>query len=179
MQDDDAQGGGDAGRDAGNEERHAGPGRKGASKEDSPTEGRSDGGGNGSWTDNLAAVAEEAMGSGNFRRLVSRTGDLGGIADLAVAAQLDDLRLIEKARFHRARRDAGRALALGDKPAAAAAGARVADAGADLALLRLQRDVASHGRTIDAEAGDASDVEGGEAKDGGTGSRRRTRKPSG
>lgn len=104
------------------------------------------------WADDLRAVAEEAMGSESFQRLAARAGDVGGVADVAIASHLDDLRLVEKARFQRARRDAGRALALGDKQAAAAASARVAEVGSDLAFLRLQRDVASRQR--DAPDGD-------------------------
>lgn len=102
-----------------------------------------------SWIDDVRAVAEEVMGSENFKRLTARADGAGVVADQVLAAQFDDVRLIEKARFHRARRDAGRALAFGDKAARAGAAERVAEAAGELAFVRLQRDVTSRKVVLD------------------------------
>lgn len=102
-----------------------------------------------SLVEDLRAAAEKVMGPEGLKRLLGAADRAGGVGEQAVAAVLDDVRLIENARYQRARRDAARARAVADKDDQVRADDRVAAVGADLALLRLQRDVAR--RTVDLE----------------------------
>ena len=72
---------------------------------------------------------------------------------MVVAAHLEDLRMVEEARFHRARREAGRALAGGDRHLLSQAQEQVRVIGADLGLLRLQRDLATGESEVTAPPG--------------------------
>ena len=57
------------------------------------------------------------------------------VGDMVVAAHLDDLLFVERARFHRARREAGRAIATGDKEEVAIAQDRLREAASGLGAI--------------------------------------------
>lgn len=112
----------------------------------------------GDWREELLAVAGQIFDDELLRKVASGADKAGRVGDLVLAAHLEDLRLVEEARFHRARRDAGRALAYGDKQEIARAQEQVRVTGEDLGLLRMQRDLATGDLQLDGRPdGDADD----------------------
>ena len=107
----------------------------------------------GDWREELLGVASQIFDEKLLRRVASSGDAVGRAGDLVLAAHLEDLRLVEEARFHRARRDLGRAMATASKDEIALAREEVRVTGAELGLLRMQRDLA----TGDLELEDASD----------------------
>ena len=97
----------------------------------------------GGWREDLEAIAMRLLSEEDLARLRERAGDLGQAADLVVAAHLDDVLFVERARFHRARRELGRAMATDDKEGVAAGRQRLLAATESVALVRLQRDLAT------------------------------------
>jgi hypothetical protein len=111
-----------------------------------PTKGKPDSQTNGagaSWREDLARAADRLLADDELRHLRERLDDVGALGDLVVAAHLDDLLFVERARYQRARREVGRALALGTKEDVAVAQARLSATAASLGVFRLQRDVAT------------------------------------
>jgi hypothetical protein len=97
-----------------------------------------------SWRDDLATVARRVMADKELETLRGRRAeDLGKAGDLVVAAHLDDLLFVERARYHRARREVGRAMAEGDKQEVAVARDNLRAAAASLGVVRLQRELAT------------------------------------
>lgn len=113
------------------------------SDDDATRRDRIDAGDPASWREEFLAAAGQVLDPDRVSRLRAYSDNPGRIADAAVAAHLEDERMVQQMRFHRERREAGRALALGDKDALESHRGRVASAGAELGLLRLQRDVAN------------------------------------
>lgn len=97
----------------------------------------------GDWREELLAVASQIFDEKLLRRVASSGDAVGRVGDLVLAAHLEDLRLVEEARFHRARRDLGRAMAMGSKDEIALAQEHVRVTGAELGLLRMQLDLAT------------------------------------
>lgn len=97
----------------------------------------------GDWREELLAVASQIFDEKLLRQVASSGDAVGRAGDLVLAAHLEDLRLVEEARFHRARRDLGRAMAMGSKVEIALAQEDVRVTGAELGLLRMQRDLAT------------------------------------
>lgn len=96
-----------------------------------------------SWRDQALSALAEVVELDRVEALRDKVGDLNRLPSLALAAHFDEVRYIEKARFHRARRDLAREMAV-DPRSAAVAGAkeRVAERASVLGLVRLERDLA-------------------------------------
>lgn len=95
------------------------------------------------WRQDLASVAGRVLADDELARLRERVDELGAVGDMVVAAHLDDLLFVERARYQRARREVGRAMALGGKDDVARARDRLRVAGESLGVVRLQRDLAA------------------------------------
>lgn len=94
------------------------------------------------WRDELGDLAVSLLGEERLKDLGDVRKRAERAADVAAAGHLDDLRLIEKAEFHRSRRDKAREDYLDPKSKhAAEAGRRVQHSVERLGGFRLLRDV--------------------------------------
>jgi hypothetical protein len=110
------------------------------------------------WREDLASVAGRVLADDELQRLRERLDDVGAVGDMVVAAHLDDLLFVERARYQRARREVGRAMALGNKDDVARARDRLRVAGESLGVVRLQRDLAT-GQVVLPVGDDTIDVD--------------------
>lgn len=94
------------------------------------------------WREEVERLARRLLSDEDVTRLAERFDDVGQVGDLVVAAHLDDVLYVERARYHRARRELARSLATEDEETPVAR-RRLQDAGASLAVFRLQRDLAT------------------------------------
>lgn len=107
----------------------------------------------GDWRETLLGMARRVLDDDQLARLRDHADDVGAVGDMMVAAHLDDLLFVERARFHRARRDVGRAMATGSREDITAAQDRLRATAADLGVLRLQRDLATGEVQLDVGGG--------------------------
>lgn len=107
----------------------------------------------GDWRATLSAMARRVLDEDELARLREHADDVGAVGDMVVAAHLEDLLFLERARFHRARRDVGLAMATGSKGEVTVAQDRLRAVAADLGILRLQRDLATGEVQLDVGGG--------------------------
>ena len=99
------------------------------------------------------ALVGDLIGAERVEKLRAQGDRAGVAADVVLAAWVDDFRLIEQATFHRARRDAGRAAAIGNKAERTESLRRMSEAADSLGVLRVQRDVLIGDALFDTDAG--------------------------
>ena len=96
------------------------------------------------WREEIEGLVTRLLSDEELDRLGEHLDDdVGQVGDLVVAAHLDDMLFVERARYHRARRELGRALGSKDAELVATARQRLVGVTDSVALVRLQRDLAS------------------------------------